>query len=553
MLLQLIIRDFVIVDHLTVDFARGMSTITGETGAGKSIAIDALGLCLGQRGDAAMIRQGAQRTDISTRFSVQDTPSALAWLKENQLDDHDECILRRVISRDGRSKGFINGTPVPLSQLRALGQMLIQIHGQHTHQMLLKPEYQRVLLDNYRHQPALDAQMKAHYQQWQQADKQLKAYQQAQAERESRSQLLQYQLNELDEFAPMDGEFELMEAEYKRLSNMGEIISLSQNAATVLTESDDYNALSLLHHARQQIESLVEMDTHFVDLLAMLEEAAIQVNELSVELRHYAEQCDMDDGRAFELEQRIAKQIALARKHHVPAAQLPALHAQLQAEFDAIGQANDTLAELHIQVAQFHQQAMATAQLLHDERTTFAHTLATQITERIRDLAMPEADCVIEVQFDASHLSQDGADKVDLRVKTNVGQPLQPLAKVVSGGELSRIALAVQVITAKQTETPALIFDEVDVGISGQTASKVGQQLRQLGESTQVICVTHLPQVAGNAHQQFFVTKASNAQETTTSMLLLDKEGRLKELARLLGGDKITKNTLANAKELLIE
>ncbi|MFU2318718.1 DNA repair protein RecN [Rahnella sp. PCH160] len=551
MLAQLTISNFAIVRELEIDFHAGMTAITGETGAGKSIAIDALGLCLGNRADGSMVRLGASRADICARFTLADTPSAKHWLADNQLDEGHDCLLRRTISSDGRSRGFINGTPVPLSQLRELGQHLIQIHGQHAHQLLLKPEHQKDLLDAYSDQPLLLAEMRTAYQNWHQSCRQLAQYQQQMNERESRRQLLQYQLKELNEFSPQSGEFEQIDEEYKRLANSGQLLSLSQSALYLLAEGEEQNIVSMLYSARNQLTELAELDSKMNELITMLDEASIQISEASDELRHYSERLDMDPNRLYELEQRLSRQMNLARKHHVSAEELPDLHRQLLEEQQALDEQETNQAELSEAVQMHYQQAVAIAQQLHDKRQYFAEELTHLITQSMQALSMPHGKFKIQVQFEPEHLSIEGADRMEFQVTTNPGQPLQALAKVASGGELSRIALAIQVITAQKMETPALIFDEVDVGISGPTAAIVGRLLRQLGESTQVMCVTHLPQVAGCGHQHYFVSKETDGEVTETQMNRLDKKARLQELARLLGGSEVTRNTLANAKELL--
>ncbi|MCP2230129.1 DNA repair protein RecN [Erwinia aphidicola] len=551
MLAQLTISNFAIVRELEIDFQRGMTAITGETGAGKSIAIDALGLCLGGRAEADMVRQGAARADICARFSLKDTPSAQRWLTDNQLDDGNECLLRRVISSDGRSRGFINGTAVPLSQLRDLGQALIQIHGQHAHQLLLKPEHQKTLLDAYAGEPLLMQNMAQHYRQWHQSCRALAQHQQLAQEREARRELLQYQLKELNEFAPVSGEYEQIDEEYKRLANSGQLLSTSQQALLMLADGEENNLQSQLYTARQLMTELMEMDDKLSGVSVMLEEAAIQISEASDELRHYCDRLDLDPNRLHELEQRLSRQISLARKHHLAPEELPVFHQQLLAEQQLLDQQESDQDELSEAVSVHYAAALSCAQQLHARRTHFANELSGLITDSMHTLSMPHGRFSIEIQFNPDHLTAEGADRIDFRVSTNPGQPVQPLGKVASGGELSRIALAIQVITARKMDTPALIFDEVDVGISGPTAAVVGKMLRQLGESTQVMCVTHLPQVAGCGHQHFYVSKETDGAMTETHMQPLDKRARLQELARLLGGSEVTRNTLANAKELL--
>ncbi|PWC17662.1 DNA repair protein RecN [Brenneria corticis] len=551
MLAQLTISNFAIVRELEIDFQSGMSVITGETGAGKSIAIDALGLCLGNRSDASMVRPEAARADICARFSLADTPAARRWLEQNQLDDGNECLLRRVIGADGRSRGFINGTAVPLSQLRELGQHLIQLHGQHAHQLLLKPDHQKHLLDAYADEPLLLGAMRQIWQQWHQSCRELAQLQQAAIEREARRELLQYQLKELNEFAPQPGEYEQIDAEYKRLANSGQLLALSQQTLQLLSDDEEQNMLGMLHSVRHRLGELVALDDKLSGVLSMLEDAGIQISEASDELRHYSEQMDLDPIRLYELEQRLSRQLSLARKHHVPPEGLPTLHQQLLEERQLLDQQENDHHALSRAVSEYHQQALHIAEQLHVRRQHHAGELAQLITANMHDLAMPHGRFTIEVKFTPEHLTAGGADNVEFCVTTNPGQPHQPLSKVASGGELSRIALIIQVITARKMDTPALIFDEVDVGISGPTAAIVGKMLRQLGESTQVMCVTHLPQVAGCGHQHFFVSKQTDGAETETLMQPLDKRARLQELARLLGGSAVTKNTLANAKELL--
>ncbi|MEJ8325376.1 DNA repair protein RecN [Kosakonia sacchari] len=551
MLAQLTISNFAIVRELEIDFHSGMTAITGETGAGKSIAIDALGLCLGGRAEADMVRAGAPRADLCARFALKDTPAAQRWLEENQLEDGRECLLRRVISSDGRSRGFINGTAVPLSQLRELGQLLIQIHGQHAHQLLIKPEQQKNLLDGYAGEYALTQQMTEHYRAWHQSCRELAQHQQQSQERAARAELLHYQLKELNEFNPQPGEFEQIDEEYKRLANSGQLLSTSQHALNVLADGEEANLQSQLYTARQLLGELAGMDARLSGVLDMLEEAAIQISEASDELRHYCDRLDLDPNRLYELEQRISRQISLARKHHISPEELPQFHQSLLDEQQLLDDQADSQETLALAVTQHHQLALATAQQLHDQRVKYAQELGELITESMHALSMPHGVFTIDVAFDAHSLTAEGADRIEFRVTTNPGQPLQSIAKVASGGELSRIALAIQVITARKMETPALIFDEVDVGISGPTAVVVGKLLRQLGESTQVMCVTHLPQVAGCGHHHFFVSKETDGAMTETHMQPLDKRARLQELARLLGGSEVTRNALANAKELL--
>lgn len=450
MLTQLTISNFAIVRELEIEFRPGMTAITGETGAGKSIAIDALGLCLGNRSETNMVRSGASRADICARFSLTDAPSARQWLEEHQLDDSNECLLRRTITSDGRSRGFINGTAVPLSQLRELGAHLIQIHGQHAHQLLLDSNHQKRLLDTYANQFNLQNEMKQTYQKWHQSCQDLAKFQQQALERQSRRQLLEYHLKELNELAPQPGEYQEHDNEYKRLANRGQLLSVSQNALQLLCDNDEQNIISLLNHAKHELAELITMDDKFNNLLTMLEEASIQINEVSDELRHYGDQLDMDPNRLFELEQKISQQIRIARKHHVVPEELPSLHQQLLEEQQLLTQQEDDCAHLCEQVNKHHKQALEVAEKLHLVRQQYAKELNELITNSMHQLSMPHGRFTIDVSFVPEHLNVDGADKVEFNVTTNPGQPHQLLAKVASGGELSRIALAIQVITAKK-------------------------------------------------------------------------------------------------------
>ena len=551
MLAQLTISDFAIVRKLEIDFQYGMTAITGETGAGKSIAIDALGLCLGNRSEALMVRHGAQRADVCARFSLADAPAAQQWLETNQLDDNQECLLRRVVNNDGRSRGFINGTAVPLSQLRELGQLLIQIHGQNDHQLLLKSEQQKILLDGFINQPKLLEAMHNAWHDWHHSHTQLLQLRQQQIELQAQYQLLQYQLKELDEFSPQPGEYEQNDIEYKRLANSDQLLTLSQKTLHLLVDGDQQTISQLLNNVKQHIEVLVSIDPQLTNLLTLLDEASIQISEASNELRHYAEQMEIDPNRINELEQRLSRQLTLARKHHVRPEELPALYQQLSDEYYTLASRDDDIAELERIVTQHYNHALDVAKQLYEIRSQYAKELSEKITHSMHNLSFEQGHFDIEVSWQPDQLNNKGSDKVNFFVSTNIGQPLHALHKVASGGELSRLALAIQVITASKMDTPALIFDEIDTGISGPTAAIVGKLLRELGKSTQVMCVTHLPQVAGCGHHHFFVSKQTLDNRIETQMTLLDKSSRIRELARLLGGKEITKHTLANAKELL--
>ena len=553
MLTQLSVNNFAIVRHLVLDLEQGMSVITGETGAGKSIAIDALGLCLGYRSESSMIRHGADKADISATFFMQPNSPAYQWLAERELLDEEnpqECILRRMINLEGRSKAFVNNHPIPASQLRELGQYLIHLNGQHAPQLLLKNEYQLELIDNYANLHADLAEMQQSYQYWRKQYQLRKNYHQQCAENEARKQLLQYQVEELDEFAIKENEFEEMEETHARLSNAESLTELSQSVLEVLSD-DNVNADSLIYQAIRDLEDLAEVDTRYQSALDMLNEALIQVQEASSEVRNLADHIEQDPEMLKELDERIAKTISLSRKHHVLPNQLWQHHAKLQQELQELldhSQNEQTLIE---QERAAHQQCVQLAEKISVKRKQAGEKLAEQVTQQIKQLSMENGEFFVDVKFDPKKLSPQGADFVEFNLRSNLGQLMQPLAKIASGGELSRISLAVQVLTANKLSTPTIIFDEVDVGISGSAATTVGKLLRQLGKKCQVLCVTHLPQVASYGHHHFNVQKYVENNQTETQMTHLKEEERISALARLLGGSKITEAVLANAKEML--
>lgn len=553
MLTHLTVNNFAIVRHLTLELNEGMSVITGETGAGKSIAIDALSLCLGYRSESSMIRHGADKADITATFSMQATSPAYLWLKQHELLDEDnpqECILRRMINQEGRSKAFVNNRPLPISQLRELGQYLIHLNGQHAPQLLLKSEYQLEVLDNYAGIHNLLNEMSSQYQRWKKLHQQVKNFRQQCQENEAREQLLQYQVDELDEFAIKQGEFEEMEETHSRLSNSEALTALSQEVTDLLSESE-LNVDSMLYKAIRHLEDLVEVDSRYQSALNMLNESLIQVQEASSEVSDLAGKIEQDPDLLNELDIRISKTLQLARKHHVLPENLWQHHEFIQQELQKLVDFAGNEEQLIADEQAAHQQSIQLAEQIYQKRLEAGKKLAEQVTAQIKRLSMENGEFFIDVQHDAKRLSSNGADVVEFNLRSNLGQQTQPLAKIASGGELSRISLAVQVLTANELSTPTIIFDEVDVGISGLTATTVGKLLRQLGKKCQVLCVTHLPQVASYGHHHFNVQKYVENNQTETQMSLLTQAERVQALARLLGGSKITDTVLANAQEML--
>ena len=554
MLTQLTINNFAIVRQLEIELAKGMSVITGETGAGKSIAIDALGLCLGQRIETSMVREGQERAEICATFFIEPTNPAYQWLQEQELQDPDnpsDCILRRVINADGRSKAFINSTPVSASQLKEIGQYLIHINGQHASQLLLKNDYQLQLVDTFAHHNDLLAQMREDYRVWKNLQTQVKNFQQKVAENEAKKQLLQYQVEELDEFALRPNEYLELEEDQRRLSNSEQLTQLSQSALQLLSENETVSIDSMLYRATQYIDELSELDPRYVSVQTMLNDALIQVQEATSEVQHLASHIEQDPMLLQEIEQRLGQALQLARKHNVKPEELVEWHQKLKAELTALLDFSESEERLILEEKAAFEKMQHTAKQLHESRCQAAGKLAQQVTHSIKGLAMENAEFFIEVNSDLTKVTANGADNIVFTLRSNLGQQAQPLAKVASGGELSRISLAIQVLTSDQSAIPTLIFDEVDVGISGKTASVVGKLLRQLGDKCQVLCVTHLPQVACHGHHQFNVEKFTVDDKTETKMTALSQEERVPALARLLGGSEITELALANAQEML--
>ncbi|MFT5879554.1 MAG: DNA repair protein RecN (Recombination protein N) [Moritella sp.] len=553
MLTQLTIHNFAIVKFLELELKSGMTTVTGETGAGKSIAIDALGLALGSRADASTVRPGAKKAEISASFTIENSSQAHKWLVEHELSNDDECILRRVITAEGRSKGYINGVPVPLQQLKSLAQSLVQVHGQHAHQTLLKPEIQLAILDGYANHIKLLDNVSGSYRAWHALASEEKILLQNQQQRAARQQLLQYQVSELNEFALADGEYSQIEADHKRLANSTELVQECMSSLDILLENDNSSIASLLQTVTNRLENLLDTDPNLKSITDTLQEAVILAEEAGNELRSYTEELEINPEQFEYLDNRLGKTLELARKHQVQAEQLASHHQALTTELDSITGDDERIETIKQELQQAQGNYQKQAAKLSASRLKYAKQLNKLISQSMHELSMENGQFEMTLSSNEnSSPNPNGLDNINFLVTTNPGQPLQPLGKVASGGELSRISLAIQVITAQKISTPTLIFDEVDVGISGQTASIVGKLLRQLGEKTQVMCVTHLPQVAAKGHQQMFVHKMTDGKSTETSMVPLSQERRIEELARLLGGDKITQSTLDNAAEMLV-
>lgn len=556
MLLQLNIQNFAIVKSLDIDWQSGMTTITGETGAGKSIAIDALGLCLGDRATTNVVRPNCKKAELAATFEIQHNLSAQHWLKQHDLalESSSECILRRVISAEGRSKAYINGSQVPLVQLKEVGQLLINIHGQHDHQLIMKSSQQCKLLDEYANNKSALDEVKHYYQQWHKLTKELSVLQQNQQQREAQQQLLQYQVQELNEFALQQGEFEILESDYKRHANAQDLLDTTLQSLQTLTEDENFNVLDSLRHCSESINAIARLDNRLANVATLLNDSFVQIEEASADLKHYYQDLELDPQAYAMIEERYSTALQLAKKHSLSPENLVSYHQELTLALAAISNDESRINHVIAEIAATELHYKESALVLTKTRKEAAKILSQLISESMRELNMPHGKFHISIDTaknETATISATGIDKIDFQVSINPGQALEAMSKVASGGELSRISLAMQVILAEKIITPTLIFDEVDVGISGPTAAMVGRKLQQLANNTQVICVTHLPQVACKGHQQFFVSKLTDGEHTETKVTELSEQSRIQEIARLLAGDKISEHSLANARELL--
>ncbi|MDD0844641.1 DNA repair protein RecN [Pseudomonas sp. Gutcm_11s] len=551
MLVHLSIHNYAIVEHLDLELQRGMSVITGETGAGKSIMLDALGLALGDRADSGVVRPGSDKADILASFDLEDIAEARAWLAERDLDNDGPCILRRVITSEGRSRGYINGAPCPLGDLKALGELLIDIHSQHEHQSLLKPDTHRRLLDEYAGSQELARQVQLAAQRWRQTRQELQRLSSSGDEQRARHQLLSYQLEELENLALGDNELEQLEQEHKALSNSEQLLGACRQVLELCSESDAGNVLSALTASLNRLGGFADQPA-LGEATNLLASAQIQVEEAVGELNRFIDHFDADPQRQQFLEERLDAIYGLARKHRVQPFELAELQQRLLEELEGLNADDEAVERLGEELAAYSRHYQEKAGELSALRQQAATRLAAAVQEEMQALGMPGGRFNIELMAGSSDEPQpQGLEQVEFLVSANPGQPLKSLAKVASGGELSRISLAIQVITAQTSRVPTLVFDEVDVGIGGPTAEVVGQLLRRLGERGQVLTVTHLPQVAAQGHQHLFVHKARGKDSTQTAVANLAPEGRVEEIARMLGGVDLTEESLAHARKMV--
>ena len=552
MLTSLQIRDFAIVDQISVEFDPGMTVLTGETGAGKSILVDAVGLVLGERGSSQLVRNGAKRAEFSAAFDISKLPDVGKWLEQQALDQDEDCLLRRVISSDGRSRAFVNGNAVTVQQLKSLGELLLDIHGQHFHQSLGRKPVQRDLLDHFGDLLELRRGTEAAFEKWHLLQERLDKLQNADADRASRLDLLNFQLQELEALGVTGGEFENLQAERQKLKHSGSLAEGVSAAMTKLSADIEADASSLLADAGRAIEALVEFDSELGAVGELLESASIQISEAVDALQRYGESIDTDPARRDWVEERLDAMQSVARKHRVEVKEVWSLTEKIRSEHDELSHAEERGRELEEQLAASFDDYRKHATLISTARKKTAKSFSTAVTEAMEGLGMPGGRFQVSVSQRADDdVRPWGFDDIEFLISANPGQPPLPLSRVASGGELSRMSLAIQVIGSDGSAIPTMVFDEVDSGVGGRVAEMVGRRLQELGEKRQVLCVTHLPQVASLANQHFRISKVTDGKATRTGVAVLGKEERIAELARMLGGVEITQKTIEHAAEML--
>ena len=555
MLTQLCLRNFAIVEQLTLELTAGMTAITGETGAGKSIIIDALDLVLGGRGHTNIIRHGAARAEISAIFNLSDIPVAQQWLAKHDFSEQaDEVLLRRNITKEGRSRHFINDEPCTQQQIRHFGELLLNIHGQHEHQQLLQPIKQCAMLDAYAQHDALLQQTKHYYQKIQQVKQQLATLQTNDSEKNAKLALLEYQVKELQEVSLAENEISELEIEYKQLAHATQLRASIQKALTILDEHEAQTATSLITTAQAELNNIIHLAPQLQPTVELLNSIVIQLQESNRELSHYIDAIEFNPERLIVVEQRLNQIHDLARKHHVAPEELLSTQQTLEQRLNQLQHTDQYHTELATQLDHLIKNYQAITTTLSGSRVKAVKTLNQLVTANMQMLGMKGGEFAVKLTpLNDDKFSIQGTERIEFLVTTNPGQPLQPLHKVASGGEMSRISLALQMVTAQKDQTPTLIFDEVDVGIGGATAEIVGKLLQQLGKKTQVLCITHLPQVAAQANQHLQVQKTTVAQQTCATISPLNKQLRVEEIARMLGGVNITEQTLKHAQEMLVQ
>ncbi len=553
MLQHLHIENFAIIDKLDLDLCSGMTVVTGETGAGKSIIMDALGMVLGDRADASIVPPNADKTTIVANFALAENSNVLEWLREQDLDAENDCLLKRTIRKDGRSKAFINGQPTTLNVLKSLAEQLVDIHGQHAHHALLKTPHQLSLLDQFARHSNLLENVRGSFKQLQQLQLQFNTLQSTQQQRADRKTLLQYQLQELDNFGLTQEESDSIESEHNRLANGQQLQLTAVNNAAILSADDTSNrsVAEMLNHVLVNLDSTPIKDPKLEELAVRLQSALIDIEEASRDLKQYGENLELNPERLQYIEERLSVWHDLSRKHHLEPSQLVDHHQQLQQQYQQLNTDQESLQELQTRLSYVKDEYLNFAKKLTKSREKASKSLEEAISKQLELLGMKASKVHIRFDSDAETPTKDGLEKVTFMFQPNPGLPPQPLNKIASGGELSRISLAVQVVTVSQQSIPLMVFDEVDVGIGGGTAEVVGQLLKSLAKSAQVLCITHQPQVAAQGNQHLRVEKSIQGEKTSTQLNLLSSEQQTEEIARMLGGLDITETTREHAREML--
>ena len=552
MLTHLQLRNFAIVTRLDIEFRAGMTVLTGETGAGKSILIDAISLTLGGRASQTLVRPSSPRAEVVAVFEPRSGSGAESWLREHELDDAGECVLRRSVTDDGRSRAYVNGRPVPVHLLRSFGEHLVDISGQHAHHFLLRRHVQREIVDAYAGDHEANERLNACYRRWKDLSRMVEhegSHQEAQGERQD---FLAYQIREIEALNPSPDEFDDLLAAHRALSHGAELLSASARAAEALDSDDAGSAIDQAGSAAGEVSRMSRYLPECAEVAELIESALIQLNEAAAGLRRIRDCIETDPDRLALYDARLAELQSAARKHRVSPRELASLLERLRQEFERTAHRDASLAELREEFAAATDAYWHATHRVHRSRARAARTLSAEVSANIRQLGMPGARFQIEVQADSgSGPSTHGADRVTFLVSANPGQPLRPLTQVASGGELSRIGLAIRTLSGIHSGVSTLIFDEVDSGIGAQIGSIVGQRLCTLSQSHQVLCVTHLPQIASQAHHHLAVKKVTTGNETSATILCLTGEPRVQEIARMLGGAKLTGQSLAHAREML--
>ncbi len=545
-------KNYAVIDEVELEFARGLSVMTGETGAGKSILVDALGLALGDRADAGAVRLGTERAEISVLFEIPQHHDALGWLAERGLDDGTSCALRRIVGSDGRSRAFINGQPATLQDLKALGGMLVDIHGQHAHQSLLEGTAQRALLDSYGGHEALAAAVAADYAAWRAVEQDLDARRKSSANRSAELELLRFQATEIDTLAVSNDEPQQLAIERDRLANTDRLLGGVNAALERLAESDTASAYSNIVQARRELERLVEHDPALRAPAELLSGIEAEVRDVESTLSHYRDRIEADPDRLTWVEERLVKIRAVARRHGITPEDLGATLIALRARIGSLDDSAGSLETLAAKAAAARSTFFAAAKKLSAKRTKQAAALSRAVTAELTELGMPHGEFRVDLESrPEERVDGNGLERVEFQVRLNPGQAFGALSKVASGGELSRLSLAIEVVRSGASPVTAFVFDEVDAGIGGRVAEIVGRKLRQIAKARQVLCVTHLPQVASQGEAHYRVVKLTDGKTSRTQVKPLSASERVEELSRMLGGVEITERTRAHAAEMI--